>query len=118
MRSLAGHNGNRVVRDHRLHVSNVIDGLLTAHQPQSEHKHRGTPDEDGDVCPPFIVHAPHEAEHDHRHHCAHLDRHALPDLTELDIIEYVGLRYISPSIMIVEVAIIAANRPYPVFMLS
>ena len=50
-------------------------------------------------------------------HCrAHHDRHPAPGLAELDVAQRMVLRYIRPDMTTVEVAIVAANRPKPMFM--
>jgi hypothetical protein len=50
MRAPAGQDRDGVVRDHRLHVGDVVEGFLTGDEPKRPCDRPDTQQSDGDIC--------------------------------------------------------------------
>ena len=75
----------RVVGDHALHESDVVDRDLAAIQIDATADQQNSGDDDRDVRLGVLVHVEHPGEHDEHHRPAHGDRHEDAALAETDV---------------------------------
>jgi hypothetical protein len=92
MGALAGHNRNRVVRYHCLHIGDLVNGSLAPNQPERKSEDSDTTNENADIGFPVGVHTQHETHHDNGHCRPHHKRHICSSFAEENVIQLVRVQ--------------------------